>query len=157
MKSMSGIITKLKKAVSICLLLASPVITLAKPSLFNILNYRAKGDGITLNTRSIQAAIDACSKSGGGTVWFPAGRYVSGTIYLKSHVTLFLEAGTVNEGSKNLKDYPVTISKIRSYTDNYTNKSLIYAEGLENISITGQGLIDGNGASFKVDNMDNDE
>jgi len=157
MKSMSGNLIKLKQSVIVCLLLASPVITMAKPSLFNILDYNAKGDGITLNTRSIQAAIDACSKSGGGTVWFPAGRYVSGTIYLKSHVTLFLEAGAVLEGSKNLKDYPVTISKVRSYTDNYTDKSLIYAEGLENISITGNGLIDGNGASFKIENMDNDD
>ncbi len=121
------------------------------------MDYKAKGDGVTLNTKSIQAAIDACSESGGGTVLFPAGRFVSGTIYLKSHVTLFLDAGAVLEGSKNLKDYPVTISKVRSYTDNYTNKSLIYAEDLENISITGNGLIDGNGASFKVENMDNDD
>ncbi|MBK8881940.1 MAG: hypothetical protein IPN67_06000 [Bacteroidales bacterium] len=121
------------------------------------MDYKAKGDGITLNTKSIQAAIDACSKSGGGTVWIPAGRFVSGTIYLKNHVTLFLDAGAVLEGSKNLNDYPVTISKVRSYTDNYTNKSLIYAEGLENISIIGKGLIDGNGAAFKVENMDNDE
>jgi len=120
----------------------------SNPLVFNILDYKAKGDGVTLNTKSIQAAIDACSKSGGGTVWFPAGRFVSGTIYLKSHVTLSLDAGAVLEGSKNLKDYPVTISKVRSYTDNYTNKSLIYAEGLENIAITGHGTLDGNGADF---------
>ena len=124
---MSGNLIKLKQSVIVCLLLASPVITMAKPSLFNILDYKAKGDGITLNTKSIQAAIDACSKSGGGTVLFPAGRYVSGTIYLRSHVTLFLESGAILEGSKNLNDYPVIISKVRSYTDNYTNKSLIYA------------------------------
>jgi polygalacturonase len=126
-------------------------------SVFNIRDYGAKGDGVTLNTKSIQATIDACSQSGGGTVWFPAGRYISGTIYLKSHVTLFLDAGSVLEGSKNLKDYPVTISKVRSYTDNYTDKSLIYAEDLENISITGKGKIDGNGAWFKVENMANSE
>ncbi|MBI5008174.1 MAG: hypothetical protein HZB98_00635 [Bacteroidia bacterium] len=78
-------------------------------------------------------------------------------MYLKSHVNLYFEAGSVLEGSKNLKDYPVTISKVRSYTDNYTNKSLIYAEDEENISITGTGLIDGNGASFYVKLTDNDE
>ena len=51
----------------------------------------------------------------------------------------------------------MTISKVRSYTDNYTDKSLIYAEDLEQIAIIGQGPIDGNGASFKVENMDNDD
>jgi polygalacturonase len=118
-------------------------------SSFNIKDYGAKGDGATLNTKLIQSAIDDCSKAGGGTVYFPAGRFVSGTLFLKSHVTLFLDAGAVLEGSKNIKDYPVTVSKIRSYTDNYTNKSLIYGEGLENIAITGQGKLDGNGAAFK--------
>jgi hypothetical protein len=154
---MSGSIIKTRRAIILCLLFACSVNTEASPKVFNILNYKAKGDGVTINTRSIQAAIDACSKSGGGTVLFPAGRYVSGTIYLKSHVTLYLEAGAVLEGSKNLKDYPVTISKVRSYTDNYTDKSLIYAEDLESISITGKGMIDGNGAWFKVENMENSE
>lgn len=150
MKYLSGILFKIKQAVVTCILLAWSILTEANPLVFNILDYKAKGDGVTLNTKSIQAAIDACSKSGGGTVLFPAGRFVSGTIYLKSHVTLFLEAGALLEGSKNLKDYPVTISKVRSYTDNYTNKSLIYGEGLENIAITGHGTLDGNGAAFKV-------
>lgn len=154
---MPGTVIKIKNALIFCILFASSANIKASPIVFNILDYKAKGDGVTLNTKSIQAAIDACAKSGGGTVWFPAGRYVSGTIYLKSHITLFLDAGAVLEGSKNLADYPVTISKIRSYTDNYTNKSLIYAEGLENISITGKGMIDGNGGAFKVENMDNDE
>ena len=95
--------------------------------------------------------------SGGGTVYFPAGRYVSGTLYLKSHVGLHIESGAVLEGSKNLKDYPVTITKVRSYTDNYTNKSLIYAEDLEDISITGRGTIDGNGKFFKTEAMINDD
>ena len=117
---------------------------------FNILDYGAKGNGVALNTRSIQAAIDACSKSGGGTVCFPAGNYLSGTIYLKSHVTIFLDAGAVLTGSKDLKDYPVTVPKIRSYTDNYTDKSLVYGEDLEEIAITGQGTIDGNGASYRT-------
>ncbi|GEM_PF-78453 len=154
---MSVSIIKIKKAVIFYLLFAFPASIIAAPKVFNILDYKAKGDGVTLNTKSIQSAIDACSKSGGGTVLFPAGRFVSGTIYLKSHVTLFLEAGAVLEGSKNLKDYPVTISKVRSYTDNYTNKSLIYAEDQQNISISGNGVIDGNGDWFKVENMENSD
>lgn len=147
---MTGNRFHLIKVLIFSLLFSMPFLIKANPLNFNILDYRAKGDGVTLNTKSIQAAIDACSKSGGGTVWFPSGRYVSGTIYLKSHVTLFLDAGAVLSGSKNLKDYPVTISKIRSYTDNYTDKSLIYGEDLEEIAINGQGTIDGNGASFEI-------
>lgn len=154
---MSGSVSKIKNAIVFCILLAFSANIKASPMVYNVLDYKAKGDGVTLNTKAIQSAIDACSKSGGGTVIFPAGRYVSGTIYLKSNVSLCLESGSVLEGSKNLDDYPVTISKVRSYTDNYTNKSLIYAEDLENISITGKGLIDGNGAWFKVENMDNSD
>ena len=135
----------------ICLLLAGSTTIGATASFFNVLDYGAKGNGITLSTGSIQASIDACSKSGGGTVLIPAGKYLSGTIFLKSQVTLLLEAGAVLTGSKDLKDYPVTVSKIRSYTDNYTDKSLIYGEDLENIAITGEGTIDGNGAYFQRD------
>lgn len=125
--------------------------------LYNVLSFGAKGDGRTLDTKAIQEAIEKAAQVGGGTVYFPSGKYISGTLFLKSFVSLHLEPGAVLEGSKNLSDYPVTESKIRSYTDNYTNKSLIYAEGLENISITGKGIIDGNGASFKVNRMENDD
>jgi hypothetical protein len=117
---------------------------------YNITDYGAKKDLSSLSTRSIQAAIDDCSRKGGGTVLIPAGSFVTGTIFLKSHVRLHLEAGAILEGSKRLEDYPVTISHVRSYTDNYTDKSLIFAEDLEDISITGQGTIDGNGASFEL-------
>ena len=133
------------------------LIALTQSPFFNVMDFGALNDGRTLNTKAIQSAIDACADSGGGTVYFPAGRYVSGTLHLKSHVGLHLESGAVLEGSKNLNDYPITITKIRSYTDNYTNKSLIYAEDLTNISITGKGTIDGNGAFFKVERMDNDD
>ena len=131
------------------ILFAFPFISSAISVPFNILDYGAIGDGTTLNTKSIQSAIDACAKSGGGTVYFPAGKYLSGTLFLKSHITLSLDAGAVLMGSKNLGDYPVTVSKVRSYTDEYTDKSLVYGEGLEHITISGQGMMDGNGASFK--------
>jgi polygalacturonase len=79
---------------------------------------------------------------------FPAGRYLSGTVVLKSHVTLQLEAGAVLLGSKSLEDYPSHVPALRSYTDTYTEKSLIYAENAENIGIRGTGTIDGQGAAF---------
>ena len=116
----------------------------------NVTDYGAVNDGKTICTRGIQKAIDDCAKKGGGTVYFPAGRYISGTLFLKSFVTINLGSGAVLEGSRSLSDYPVVESKIRSFTDNYTNKSLIYGEDLEHISLTGYGLIDGNGESFMV-------
>jgi polygalacturonase len=142
-------ISTITRIIFMCFFLSVlPVITFCEPVSYNIQDYGAKGDGTTLNTRSIQSAIDACALSGGGTVYFPSGNYLSGTLILRSHITLHLEPGAVLAGSKNLQDYPVTISKIRSFTDSYTDKSLIYGEGLENIAIIGQGTLDGNGASF---------
>ena len=115
---------------------------------YDVRQYGAKPDGARLNTRAIQAAIDACAGAGGGTVWFPAGTYLSGTLVLKSHVTLEFSAGAVLRGSADLADYPSHIPALRSYTDTYTEKSLLYAENAENIGIRGRGAIDGQGASF---------
>ena len=115
---------------------------------FDITVHGARGDGASMDTAAIQRAIDACAASGGGTVYFPPGRYVSGTLILRSHVTLHLEAGAVLLGSKSLADYPSTIPKLRSYADIYTERSLLYAENLDNIAIHGRGTIDGQGAAF---------
>ena len=115
---------------------------------YSVMDYDAKGDGIVLDTEAIQKAINAANKNGGGTVFIPAGKYLSGTIFLKSNVSLYLDAGSELLGSTNLDDYPVTICAYRSYTDNYTERSLIYAEKVENISILGMGTINGQGAAF---------
>ena len=121
----------------------------AAEELYDVRDYGAKADGKTLCTTSIQKAIDACSKSGGGTVYLPPGTFLSGTIYMKTGVTLKLDPACTLLGSKDLKDYPPTVQAFRSYTDNYTDKSLIYAEKAERIALTGGGAIDGQGASFK--------
>ena len=123
--------------------------SLAEAKIFDVRSYGAAGDGKVLDTQAIQAAIDKCMQAGGGIVCLSGGRFLSGTIYLKSNVALRIEAGAVLLGSKNLKDYPVTIAELRSYTDNYTEKSLIYAEKVENITLTGRGAIDGQGKFFK--------
>ena len=133
----------ISKTITTCIMLFLSLLMFAEP--LNVVLLGAVGDGETLNTKSIQQAIDSCHLQGGGTVYFPAGEYLSGTIVLKSHVNLHLESGAVLAGSTNLDDYPVMISKIRSYTDNYTNKSLIYAEKAVDIAITGQGMIHGHG------------
>lgn len=141
----------------LALIVFFPIITIAQNKIYNVVDFGAKGDGETLNTKAIQKAIEKVARNGGGTIFFPAGTYISGTLFMKNNITLHLEAGSILEGSKQLSDYPVTKSKIRSYTDNYTNKSLIYAEENENISIIGRGTIDGNGADFKVDHLINDD
>ena len=130
-----------------CLLATSSV--LGTEALYDVRDYGAKADGKTLCTTAIQKAIDECSKAGGGTVYLPPGAFLSGTIYFKTGVTLKLAAGCTLLGSADLKDYPVTVPALRSYTDNYTDKSLIYGENVERIAITGEGIIDGQGASFE--------
>jgi polygalacturonase len=130
-----------------CLLATGSV--LGAEVLYDVRDYGAKADGKTLCTTAIQKAIDDCSKAGGGMVYLPPGTFLSGTIYFKTGVTLKLAAGCTLLGSADLKDYPVTVPALRSYTDNYTDKSLIYGENVERIAITGEGTIDGQGASFK--------
>lgn len=121
----------------------------AQPGLINVREQGAAGDGARLDTKAIQQAVEGCAAAGGGVVYFPPGRYLSGTVYLKSNVTLYLERGAVLVGSKSLEDYPVMVAQYRSYTDNYTERSLIYGENLENVGLEGAGVVDGQGAAFK--------
>ncbi len=117
--------------------------------LYDIRDFGAKADGQTVGTQAIQAAIDKCAAAGGGTAYLPPGRFLSGTIYMKTGVTLHLDSGCTLLGSTNLQDYPPTVPALCSYTDNYTDKSLIYGEKVEQIAITGRGVLDGQGAAFK--------
>ena len=116
---------------------------------YDVCDYGAKGDGKTLCTQAVQRAVDRCAADGGGTVYLPTGTFLSGTIYMKSGVTLKLGVGCILLGSADLKDYPRTVQAFRSYTDNYTDRSLIYGENLDRIAITGRGTIDGQGGLFK--------
>ena len=113
--------------------------------IFNVHAYGAVGDGKVLDTKAIQAAINACAENGGGRVVIAGGTFRSGTLVLKSHVTLEIEAGATLLGSTNLADYPVNIPAARSFTDKYTDKSLIYVEKQQDIAIMGRGVIKGQG------------
>jgi len=116
---------------------------------WDVYDFGAKGNAKTLDTKAIQSAIDVCYRSGGGKVYLHNGRFLSGTIYLKSNVSLYIENGATLIGSIYQKDYPVKSSKYPSYHGEFiTNRMLIYAEDAENISIEGNGKIEGNGASF---------
>ncbi len=121
----------------------------SQKNVFNVMDYGAKGDGINLDTRAIQSAINDASVKG-GKVLLPGGKYLSGTLFMKSNVTIEIAEGAVLLGSTNIKDYPDTIPSLKSYNDVFLTQSLIYGEKLENIAITGRGTIDGQGSAFKV-------
>jgi len=114
---------------------------------FNVLDYGARAGGKTLATTAIQAAIDACHASGGGRVVVPRGVFTTGTIRLKSHVTLRVDAGARLVGSTNQADYPKDAGVCDwhprfSWGREFTG-TLVFAEGVEDIAIEGEGVIDG--------------
>lgn len=106
----------------------------------NVTDYGAKGDGVTKNTRAIQNAIDACAAKGGGTVRLAAGRFLTGPIVLKSHITLEVDSGATLLGSQDKSDYP-KVEELREPA----LQALVSAANAEHIAIRGGGTIDGNG------------
>lgn len=127
---------KFMKAFGLILILSCTLsITIANIP-YNIKFYGAVGDGLTLNTKAIQKAIDEAHAAGGGSVIIPKGRFVSGSIILKSGVELYLEKKAVLLGSTEVADY----IKLNRW-----GKALIMADGASNISISGKGTIDGRG------------
>lgn len=116
-------------------------------AIFNVRDHGATGDGSTLETAAINRAVEACAGAGGGIVHVPPGRYLTGTVRLLSHVTLELEGGAVLLGSENPGDYPDIPDPWSPHgTGHPTTAPLIYAENAKNITITGRGTIDGQGA-----------
>ena len=115
----------------------------AKPKVFNIKDYGAIGDGVTLETEAIQKTIDACHAAGGGTVLVPAGDFVSGTIQLKSSITLSFDYGASLLGSQDQKDYPV--DHLRPAREG-NSECFLYAEDANDIRLEGLGVIDGRGS-----------
>lgn len=118
-------------------------------SVYNVKDYGAKGDGISFDTKALQESIDKCSVRG-GTVLIPPGKYLTGSLVLKSNVDIYLQNGSTILGSPNLSDYESHIPELKSYNDIFLRYSLFYAENAVNITIKGEGIIDGQGASFKV-------
>jgi len=123
--------------------IAAPSIVLAAPGTCDPRAYGAKADGATKDTAAIQAAIDACEKKGGGTVRLTAGTYLSAPIVLKSNVTLQLDKNATLLGSADHKDYPDwTLFHLPDL------QPLVSATGASNVTIIGEGTIDGAGESW---------
>lgn len=111
----------------------------------SVIDFGAKGDGVTMDTQAIQAAIDACADEKRGVVFFPAGDYLTAAIFLKSNVTLYLAPEARLLGSTALGDY--FEPEILTAPENLT-PCLIYAEDAENIGLAGPGTVDGQGSAF---------
>lgn len=112
---------------------------------FNVLDYGARPGVNNLSTKAIQAAIDACAEQGGGKVLFPKGFFSTGTLFLKSNIHLDFEDGAKLYGSTSLDDYaevPVATEEPQF------SKCLFYADGLENITITGRDTSEINGRGY---------
>ncbi len=118
--------------------------SLVGAKVFNVRDFGAKGDGATLDNSAIQAAIDAANKDKGGTVLIPAGTFITGTIELKSNVTLHLAAQGKLLGSEK----PEHFKAGNGIPPSNGNIVMISAANSENIRIEGPGTIDGNGAKF---------
>ncbi|HWR37442.1 MAG TPA: glycosyl hydrolase family 28 protein [Clostridia bacterium] len=118
---------------------------------YNIRDFGAKGDGATLDTAALQAAIDICAKEQGGTVLVPAGVFVIGTVEMKSNVTLHISAGGKLLGSADGRQYHAidAIPLTGDHTLNDGNVALIFAVNARNVRIEGPGTIDGQGAQFR--------
>jgi len=127
------------------LLLLLGILTLDARTI-DIRAHSAKGDGQTLDTVAIQSAIDACRDAGGGQVTFPAGRYLSGTIHLRSKVALWFEAGATLVGTTNLSEYrqPAVPDFMPEAKWGKWHRALLLGENVEDVTLAGPGVIDGN-------------
>ncbi len=112
---------------------------------FNIESYGAVGDGQTMNTAAFKRAVDACSEAGGGTVVVPPGLWLTGPIELKSNINFHVSRGAIVLFSRNHSDYPI----IKSPTRGFVVASPVYGFDRENVAITGSGLLDGSGLTWR--------
>jgi polygalacturonase len=141
------------------LMLATPSPRVARSSVqraenfavYNVKTFGATGNGQTLDTAAINKTIDAAAAAGGGTVYFPAGNYLSVSIHLKSNIALYLDQGATIVAANSLNDVkydPPEPNEWDNYQDfghSHWHNSLIWGENLTNVSIFGSGIIWGKG------------
>lgn len=132
---------------SLTLPFAMPVIPLPEISVrrFNIRDFGAKDGGEVKNTAAIQSAIDSAAHQGGGTVVIPAGKWLTGAIHLENHIDLHLEEGAELLFSQDPADYLPAVFSRHEDIECYKYSAFIYANGKTDISITGQGTLNGQG------------
>ncbi len=119
-----------------------------KKDTFNILNYGAIPDGLTLNSAAINKAIEEAAKHGGGTVVVPGGSFVTGPIIMKSNINLHLNKGALIIYTSDFNQYPLLAATFEG-VDAARCQSPFTAENLENVAITGEGIMNGNGCYWR--------
>jgi polygalacturonase len=132
--------------IALLALLATAQTTKA-PRRYLITDFGAVADGTTVNTKSIQAAIDKCAQSGGGVLVVPKGTFLSGAIFLKQGVNLLVEKDGVLKGTTNIDDYPLIDTRWEGTEEPWTS-AFVNAEGLTDLEIAGEGTIDGSGEDW---------
>lgn len=142
----------MKRSIIVCATLFLTCCYLSAASIgaqYNVRDYGAKGDGVTIDSKAINAAIDAAANAGGGTVYFPAGKYASYSIRLKNNITLFFDRGSVLYAAKETEtgkyDAPEAneFTQYQDFGHSHWQNSLIWGIDLHDISIVGFGLING--------------
>ena len=116
---------------------------------YNVKDFGAIGNGTNLDSKAINRAIDTITSKGGGTLTFPAGVYLSGSIRLKSNISLYLDQGSVIEASPDVSDYdkaePNKWEQYQDFGHSHWHNSLIWGDSIHNVAILGPGLIYGKG------------
>jgi polygalacturonase len=118
------------------------------PALYDVRSFGAVADGKTKATEAVKRAIAAAAGAGGGTIVFSGGTYLTGPIHLKSNITLFVDAGAVLKFSSDFDDYLPMVRSRWEGTEVMNFSPLIYGDKVENVAITGRGLIEGGGAPW---------
>lgn len=162
MKHISGSLYRSKIALAcICLFSVSASVAQQKPNMpviqqvnikadtTSIVSFGAKGDGVSLNTESINKAIAAVSQKGGGVVLIPGGLWLTGPIELKSNVNLHLKRDALLQFTDDFNQYKLVEGNWEGQPA-WRNQSPISGFDLENIAITGSGIIDGNGGAWRM-------
>jgi alpha-L-rhamnosidase len=116
----------------------------------SVTDFGAVGDGTTLDTKSIQSAIDHLAANGGGTLLIPKGVFLSGALFLKPGVELYLDEGAVLKGSTNIADFPKMKTRIEGQFIDWI-PALVNADHCDHLRITGSGTLDGDGHSYYVE------
>ena len=137
----------MKRVIGIVAIISWSIVAQAQ-QYYDVTKYGAKKDSSAKATASIAKAINAASKAGGGTVYFPAGKYLTGSIHLKSNITLFIDAGAELHFSDNFDDYLPMVESRYEGVDVKSFSPLFYAYKAENITIRGRGLINGHGKKW---------
>ena len=125
-----------------------PAIPMGKRAVtVNVRELGAVGDRTTDDSAAIRKAIETCAAKGSGTIHFPPGDYLTGPVELRSHMTLRLDRGATLRFKTSPEDYPLTLTRWEA-TDCYNFSPLVHGANLEDVAITGEGTIDGQGSPW---------